>query len=216
MIHAIRRPIAAVTSLFDRSFDPARARQLPIRNEASESNVRGLYLIGEIAGTPLIKLSLNRGRAVIDHIAGVDLKIKAGDREEGGWDPSDPRTGEWHDVVIIGAGSAGLGAADRCQQLGLAYLVIEQERPAQLIRNFTKGKPLYKDQPADAILIDPGKPGVHVAVRPHKALIKAPAPPRSPPVRPPRRPCQYAGRSRPARPPFSETSRAPDAIRADD
>ncbi len=145
MIHAIRRPIAAVTSLFDRSFDPARARQLPIRNEASESNVRGLYLIGEIAGTPLIKLSLNRGRAVIDHIAGVDLKIKAGDREEGGWDPSDPRTGEWHDVVIIGAGSAGLGAADRCQQLGLAYLVIEQERPAQLIRNFTKGKPLYME-----------------------------------------------------------------------
>ena len=48
LINGIRRPITAVTSLFDRSFDPARARQLPIRNEASESNVRGLEAVGSL------------------------------------------------------------------------------------------------------------------------------------------------------------------------
>ena len=116
-----------------------------MRNEASESNVRGLYLIGEIAGTPLIKLGLNRGRAVIDAIVDTDL----GNTKPAGWDPAE-RSGRWYDVVIIGAGSAGLGAADRCEELGLDYLVIEQERVAQLIRNFTKGKPLYMEPPDES------------------------------------------------------------------
>ncbi len=123
-----------IAKLFDRSFDPARARRLPIRSEASESNVRGLYLIGEIAGTPLIKLGLNRGRAVIDHIAG---------------DFDGTRDDQWLDVLIVGAGSSGLGAADRCQELGLRYVVIEQQRVAQLIRDFTRGKPLYMEPPTE-------------------------------------------------------------------
>ena len=122
-----------IASLFDRSFDPARARRLPIRSDADESTVRGLYLVGEIAGIPLIKLGLNRGRAVVDHIA----------RNFDG-----TRDGQGLDVLIVGAGSSGLGAADRCQELGLRYLVIEQQRVAQLIRDFTKGKPLYME-PAD-------------------------------------------------------------------
>lgn len=53
------RVFTGIAALFDRGFDPARARKLPVRNEAGESNVRGLYLVGEIPGTPQIKLSLN-------------------------------------------------------------------------------------------------------------------------------------------------------------
>ncbi|HSR49525.1 MAG TPA: NAD(P)-binding domain-containing protein [Acidobacteriota bacterium] len=145
----MRRPVKAVKSLFDTGFDPARARRLPVIGESGESNVSGLYLAGEIAGTPLIKLGLNRGRAVIDHIVNNDLGIdpQTRDASQDGWDPSQERQGQWLDVLIVGAGSAGLGAADRCQQLGLRYLVIESQRPAQLIRNFTKGKPLYMEPP---------------------------------------------------------------------
>lgn len=53
------RVFTGIAALFDRGFNPARARKLPVRNEAGESNVRGLYLVGEIPGTPQIKLSLN-------------------------------------------------------------------------------------------------------------------------------------------------------------
>lgn len=144
------KPAAAIGSLFDKSFDPAAARKLPIINEAGESNVRGLYLAGEIAGTPLIKLGLNRGSAVVEHIVRKDLNIDLVQLQgggESGWDPSDPRQGEWLDVLIVGAGSAGLGAADRCKQLGVKFLVIDSQRPAQLIRNFTKGKPLFMEPP---------------------------------------------------------------------
>lgn len=153
----------SVLSLFDRGFDPAKARRLPVLNEAGESNVRGLYIVGEIAGTPLIKLGLNRGRAVIDHIVNVDLKDQFGEKRatlneaeqiegksdtNGEWDRHDSRDdGEWLDILIVGAGSSGLGAADRCEQLRLKFVVIEQQRPGQLIRNFTKGKPLFIEPP---------------------------------------------------------------------
>ena len=42
--------------LFDRGFDPETARRLPQLDPESQSNVPGLYMVGEIAGTPLIKL----------------------------------------------------------------------------------------------------------------------------------------------------------------
>ena len=151
---------SAVASLFDRGFDPATARKLPVADETGQSNVRGLYMAGEIAGAPLIKLGLNRGRQVIDHIVNVDLRGQLGDRavkldddgrigmvDDGGWDPTDPRGENWLDVLVIGAGCAGLGAADRCQQLSLRYVVIEAQRPAQLVRNMTRGKPLFMEPP---------------------------------------------------------------------
>ena len=135
-----------ISGLFDRSFDPATARRLPQLDATSQSNVRGLYMVGEIAGTPLIKLGLNAGVDLADHLA-AELK-------EAKRDPSvDKATADGSedsvlDVLIVGAGSSGLGAADRCQQLGLSYVVIEQQRAAQLIRNFTKGKPLFAEPQA--------------------------------------------------------------------
>ncbi len=121
----------AVRSLFDRSFDPETAGRLPELNDSGQSNVPGLYMVGEIAGTPLIKLGLNAGVEMIDRLrAGLGAGTDGGDVL---------------DVLIVGAGSSGLGAADRCDQLGLSYVVIEQQRAAQLIRGFTKGKPLFAE-----------------------------------------------------------------------
>lgn len=105
MVSTIDGPINAIASLFGRRFDPARARKLPVTNDVGQSNVRGLYLVGEIAGTPLIKLGLNCGRAVIDHIARVDLRLdRAGSvgRPPDGWDPAEPREEHWIDLLIAG------------------------------------------------------------------------------------------------------------------
>jgi len=123
MAFLVSAPVRAVTGLFGRGFDPATARKLPLKADSGESNVKGMYLAGEIAGTPVIKLGFNRGLAVIDHVVGVDLRAELGERtvklndemklEAGaeGWGRSDARGGEWYDVLIVGAGSAALGAA---------------------------------------------------------------------------------------------------------
>ena len=134
-------PWTAITPFFDNSFDPARARRHPLLNEFGESNVQGLYLAGEIAGAPLIKLGLNRGRAVVDHIINLNSLLDLAH----GSDSCSAGSDTWLDILIIGAGSAGLGAADHCQQSGVKYLVIEAQRTAQLIHNFTTGKLLFME-----------------------------------------------------------------------
>ena len=41
---------------------------LPQVRDTGESSVRGLYLVGEIGGTPLIKLDLNQGVEVVERL----------------------------------------------------------------------------------------------------------------------------------------------------
>jgi len=141
--------VAKAKGLFDRSFDPETARKLPRVSAAGQSNIPGLYMVGEIAGTPLIKLGLNAGVDLIDRLAeslgsnreSIEATIPNGASGEATGDGD----GRMYDVLIVGAGSSGLGAADRCQQLDLRYIVIEQQRAGQLIRNFTKAKPLFAE-----------------------------------------------------------------------
>ena len=107
--------------------------QLPLVSERGESSVPGLYLIGEVGGTPLVKLGLNQGVELIDRLHG-----ELGDR------PTNA-TEELYDVVIIGAGTSGLGAAMRAHELGLRYVVLESEQIAMTIVNMYKGKVLFAE-----------------------------------------------------------------------
>ena len=42
---------------------------LPAADEQGQSSVGGVYLVGEVAGTPLIKLGLNAGHDMVDRLA---------------------------------------------------------------------------------------------------------------------------------------------------
>ena len=105
---------------------------LPEIGENLESSIPGLYLTGDIGGTPLIKLGLNEG---------VDLanRLRA---ELGPPTETDP---ELLDVVIVGAGSSGLGAAMRAHELGMRYVVLESDRIATTVHNMYKGKILFAE-----------------------------------------------------------------------
>ena len=73
---------------------------LPQVRDTGESSVRGLYLVGEIGGIPLIKLDLNQGVEVVERLH----------RELGPAPDDDP---DLLDLLIVGAGSSGLAAAMR-------------------------------------------------------------------------------------------------------
>jgi putative YpdA family bacillithiol system oxidoreductase len=47
------------------------------------------------------------------------------------------------DLVIVGAGPAGLAAARAARRLGLSYVVLERARIAQAIEDYPLGKPLH-------------------------------------------------------------------------
>ena len=130
MISLVEITKQSLGKLFDKKFDPAIVK-LPQVNEKHESNIPGLYIIGEVSGIPLIKLGLNQGNNLTNRLFENKPSLNLPD--------------DIYDVLIVGAGTSGIGAANRAQELGLNYIVIEQGKPANLIRSFTKGKPLFME-----------------------------------------------------------------------
>jgi thioredoxin reductase/polyferredoxin len=104
--------------------------RLPAVGHDGESNIAGLYLTGEVAGTPLIKLGLNAGHEVVERI---HAELGAG------------RDDDLLDVLIVGAGASGLGAAMRAHELGMRYVVLESEHVAMTVVKMFKGKPLFAE-----------------------------------------------------------------------
>ncbi len=104
----------------------------PFLKKNNESNISGLYIIGDLAGAPVIKYAMAHGYEVIEHIASLPNAI-------GGDDAG------LHDVIIIGAGAAGLNAALQAKERGLRYLVLEKEQIANTIENFPEGKWVYAE-----------------------------------------------------------------------
>ncbi len=108
------------------------ANERPYLRKHNESNLSGLFIIGDLAGAPVIKYAMAQGYEVIEHIAALPGSI-------GGDDP------ELLDVLIIGAGAAGLNAALQASQRGMRYLLLEKEQIANTIENFPEGKWVYAE-----------------------------------------------------------------------
>lgn len=106
-------------------------RELPQIDGNHQSNVPGLYIVGDLADAPIIKVALRQGFDVANHLA-----------DSLGSPSTDP---DVIDVVIIGAGPAGIGAALALKERGLRYVVIEREAPFATIQNFPKAKLIFSE-----------------------------------------------------------------------
>jgi thioredoxin reductase (NADPH) len=114
--------------------------KVPEIDENFQTAVPGQYLIGEVAGKPLVKSAANLGRAVIEHMLATGLV------------PGALGAGETLvDVAIVGSGPGGLSAALTCIQKGLSYVVLEKEQMiASTISRYPKGK-LVMAEPYDTL-----------------------------------------------------------------
>jgi thioredoxin reductase (NADPH) len=77
-----------------------------------ETNVPGLYIVGELGGMGLIRNAFEQGRQCIDAISR---------RGGGGGD------GDVLDLVIVGAGPAGLSASLCAKQAGMRFVTLDKE-----------------------------------------------------------------------------------------
>jgi len=112
--------------------------KVPEIDENFQTMVPGQYLIGEVAGKPLVKNAANLGRAVIEHMLMTGLRPGA----------LGPGPG-CVDVAIVGSGPGGLSAALSCIQRGLSFVVLEKEQMiASTILRYPKGK-LVMAEPYD-------------------------------------------------------------------
>ena len=104
--------------------------KLPVVNPDGSTNVPGIYVVGDLAGIPLLKFSSDTG-AKAARLVSAQLKNEA------------PSAEVDFDLIIIGGGVSGMAAALEAGKLGLKYVLLEAAEPLSTIVNFPKAKPIY-------------------------------------------------------------------------
>ncbi|MFZ5549911.1 MAG: NAD(P)-binding domain-containing protein [Pseudomonadota bacterium] len=90
-----------------------RGIDIPLLTPQFETNVPGIFIAGELGGMGLIRKAAEQGRQAMEAIARRGRARDAGD--------------EVLDVLIVGAGPAGLSAGLAAIEQGLRYRIVEQE-----------------------------------------------------------------------------------------
>jgi thioredoxin reductase len=104
--------------------------EVPLVGVTFQSNVPGIYIVGELGGRGLIKNAINEGKLAVENIA-AELP------------PGIPRVdgvAEAYDVVVVGSGPAGISAGLEALRSKLRYVVLEQGTLADTIRKYPRAK----------------------------------------------------------------------------
>jgi thioredoxin reductase/NAD-dependent dihydropyrimidine dehydrogenase PreA subunit len=102
---------------------PGRSADLPILNEHFETSVGNLFIVGELGGMGLIKNAITQGRKAVEYIAS---RARSSDGA--------------YDVVVVGAGPAGLAAGLTAKANKLKYLILEQGDAGGTILQYPRRK----------------------------------------------------------------------------
>src|SRR5271165_1882359 len=113
-------PFDAITLVFGTE---RRGLDIPVLKPNFESNVPGIFVAGELGGMGLIKNALTQGQQALEAIA------KAGAQRPGALD-----------VLIVGAGPAGLAASLAAKKMGLRYQTVEQDSLGGAVFQYPRGK----------------------------------------------------------------------------
>ena len=101
-----------------------RGVDIPRIQENFETNVGGIFVIGELGGMGLIRTAFEQARQCIEGIT----KNKR------------PTAKDAFDVIIVGCGPAGLAASLHCKHQGLRFLTIEREDVGGAVRYYPRKK----------------------------------------------------------------------------
>jgi thioredoxin reductase (NADPH) len=101
-----------------------RGVDLPHINQNFETNVPGIYIAGELGGMGLIKNSVEQGEAAVESV------VKSGYKKDS----------SMYDLIIIGAGPAGISASLTAKKHGLNFLTLEQDSLGGTVFNFPRTK----------------------------------------------------------------------------
>jgi thioredoxin reductase (NADPH) len=109
---AIACPVGAIEVSLG---DLKSRKDIPILDAWQQTTVPGLFVAGELGGLALVRNAIAQARKVVDRVA----QLAPAARGAGGRDVLD--------LVIVGAGPAGLTAAAAARERGLSHVILEQE-----------------------------------------------------------------------------------------
>lgn len=102
-------PVEAITLVFGTE---TRGVDIPCLTSNFETNVKGVFIVGELGGMGLIKNAVTQGREAVEYISCYLGEEKG--------------KGEIYDVLIVGAGPAGISASLAAMKYKLKAATIEQ------------------------------------------------------------------------------------------
>ena len=114
-------PTKSITLVFGTA---ARGIDLPQIGPDFQSNVPGIFIAGELGGMGLIRNAVEQGRQAVESIC------KRVNRD----------AANQLDLIVVGAGPAGLAAALAAKQHGLRYTVIEQDDLGGAVFKYPRNK----------------------------------------------------------------------------
>jgi len=117
-------PVGAITMV---TASANVAADMPYLTPEYETSIPNLFIAGELGGLALIKNAVNQGRECIDVITN---RLAGANKSD-----SDVR-----DVVIVGAGPAGISASLRAIENKLDYLTIEQDEIGGTVAKYPRQK----------------------------------------------------------------------------
>ena len=113
-------PVEAITLSFG---SPQEGMEIPFYDQHHQTNVEGLYVVGELGGIGLIKNAVTQSIKAIDHIVEARRQPLL-----------------QYDVLIVGAGPAGFASALAAQSKGLRYVVLEQDTIGGTVFHYPRQK----------------------------------------------------------------------------
>jgi thioredoxin reductase (NADPH) len=101
-----------------------RGVDLPHISKTFETNIPGIFIAGELGGMGLIRNATEQGRQAAENIAGV---LKKNENAE-------------YDLVIVGAGPAGIAASLAAKRHGMRFLLLEQDTLGGAVFTYPRSK----------------------------------------------------------------------------
>jgi len=103
----------------------------PEIDEQKETSVQGVYIVGDLTGIPLLRLAANGGAKIVKQLFSDQKAISEKEKST-----------DIYDLIIVGAGPAGISAAIECKKKNINYIILESNRILNTIENFPKEKPI--------------------------------------------------------------------------
>ena len=118
-------PVGAITMVMA---SPSMGADMPYVTPEYETNIKNMFIVGELGGLALIKNAINQGRDCIDTIT-----RRAASR--GAVRPSGA-----YDVLIVGAGPAGISASLRAIEKKISYVTIDEGQMGGTVAKYPRQK----------------------------------------------------------------------------
>ncbi|MCP5107683.1 MAG: NAD(P)-binding domain-containing protein, partial [bacterium] len=109
--------------------------KFPEIDASGQTSVKGIYVVGDLTGIPLLKLAADSGAAIINRF----------NEDSGFRELRKAKGGDVLDFVIVGAGPAGIAAGLEAKKHGYDFKIVETANAFSTIINFPKGKPIYAE-----------------------------------------------------------------------